>query len=91
MSKERLLEDLALHFLLLDDFFHLSEDLMELEGIGPEVAASVAQFFRDKKSRESIERLKKAGVKVIEPKTEEKKKLVKNRVRSIMLDFCLKI
>lgn len=69
-------EDLACHFLRLDDFFHLSEeDLMEVEGIGPEVAASVHQFFRDKKNKESIELLKKAGVKVIEPKIKEKGKL----------------
>jgi DNA ligase (NAD+) len=69
-------EDLARHFPRLDDFFHLSEeDLMELEGIGPEVAASVHQFFRDKKNKGSIDRLKKAGVKVIEPKAKEKRKL----------------
>jgi DNA ligase (NAD+) len=69
-------EDLARNFPRLDDFFHLSEeDLMEVEGIGPEVAASVHQFFRDKKNRESIDRLKKAGVKVIEPKAKEKGKL----------------
>jgi DNA ligase (NAD+) len=35
----------------------------------------VAQFFRDEKNRESIERLKKAGVKVIEPAMKEKGKL----------------
>jgi DNA ligase (NAD+) len=69
-------EDLARHFSRLDDLFHLSEeDLMEVEGIGPEVAASVHQFFRDKKNKESIELLKKAGVKVTEPKTKEKGKL----------------
>jgi DNA ligase (NAD+) len=69
-------EDLARRFSRLDDFFHLSEeDLMEVEGIGPEVAASVHQFFKDKKNKESIERLKKAGVKVIEPKAKEKAKL----------------
>ena len=69
-------EDLARQFPRLDDFFHLSEeDLMEVEGIGPEVAASVHQFFRDKKNKESIELLKKAGVKVIEPKVKEKGKL----------------
>ena len=69
-------EDLARYFSRLDDFFHLSEeDLMEVEGIGPEVAASVNQFFRDRKNKESIELLKKAGVKVIEPKAKEKGKL----------------
>ena len=69
-------EDLARQFPRLDDFFQLSEeDLMEVEGIGPEVGASVHQFFRDKKNKESIELLKKAGVKVLEPKTKEKGKL----------------
>jgi DNA ligase (NAD+) len=69
-------EDLARHFPHLDDFFHLSEDdLMEVEGIGPEVAASVVQFFRDKKNRDSIHRLKKAGVRVIEPKAKERGRL----------------
>jgi DNA ligase (NAD+) len=69
-------EDLARHFTRFDDFYHLSEeDLVEVEGIGPEVAASVHQFFRDKKNKESIERLKKAGVRVIEPKGREKGKL----------------
>jgi DNA ligase (NAD+) len=69
-------EDLARNFQRLEDFFHLSEeDFMEVEGIGPEVAASVYQFFRDKKNTESITLLKKAGVKVIEPKAKEKGKL----------------
>ena len=69
-------EDLASHFSRLDKFFELSEeDLMEVQGIGPEVAASVHQFFGDKKNKESIDRLRKAGVKVIEPKTREKGKL----------------
>ncbi|MBM4351796.1 MAG: NAD-dependent DNA ligase LigA, partial [Deltaproteobacteria bacterium] len=70
-------EDLAGHFSQLDDFFQLSEeDLMKVEGIGPEVSASVVRFFRDKKNRESIERLKRAGIKLIEPKAKEKGKLV---------------
>jgi len=69
-------EDLSRRFSGLDDFFHLSEeDLREVEGIGPEVSASVYQFFRDKKNKESIERLKKAGVTVIEPKVKGKAKL----------------
>ncbi len=69
-------EDLARRFSRLDDFFHLSEeDLREVGGIGPEVSASVYLFFRDKKNKESIERLKKAGVTVIEPKVKAKAKL----------------
>ncbi len=69
-------EDLARHFLRLDDFFHLSEeDLMKVEGIGPEVASSVFKFFRDKKNKESIERLRKAGVKLIEREGQKEGKL----------------
>jgi DNA ligase (NAD+) len=66
-------EDLAHHIPRLDDFFGISEeDLVKIEGIGPEVSASVVQFFRDKKNRESIGLLKKAGIKLIEPKVKEK-------------------
>jgi DNA ligase (NAD+) len=69
-------ENLADHFLRLDDFFQVSEeDLMQVEGIGPEVSTSVVRFFKDKKNRESIERLKKAGIKLIEPREKEKGKL----------------
>jgi DNA ligase (NAD+) len=69
-------EDLARHFPRLEDLLHLSEeDLMEVEGIGPEVAASVHQFFSERKNKESIERLKKAGVRVIEPQVKERAKL----------------
>ena len=74
---EHISDVLAQRFSHLDDFFHLSEDeLMEVEEVGPEVAASVVQFFRDKKNRESIERLKRAGVRVIEPRVKERGKLV---------------
>jgi DNA ligase (NAD+) len=73
---EHISELLVRHFLRLEDFFRPSEeDLMKVEEVGPEVAASVVQFFRDKKNRESIDRLKKAGVKVIEPKAKERGKL----------------
>ena len=73
---EHISEVLARRFSRLDDFFNLSEEeLMQAEEVGPEVAASVVQFFRDKKNRESMERLKKAGVKVIEPRMKEKGKL----------------
>jgi DNA ligase (NAD+) len=65
---EHISEVLARRYPRLEDFFHLSEeDLQQVEEVGPEVAASVVHFFKDKKNRESIERLKKAGVKVIEP------------------------
>jgi DNA ligase (NAD+) len=72
---EHISEVLARRYPRLEDFFHLSEeDLQEVEEVGPEVAASVVHFFKDKKNRESIERLKKAGVKVIEPQDTGKKR-----------------
>jgi DNA ligase (NAD+) len=73
---EHISEVLAHRFPRLDDFPSLSEeDLMKVEEVGPEVAASVVQFFRDVKNRDSIERLKKAGVKVIEAQTKARGKL----------------
>ena len=72
---EHISEVLARRYPRLEDFFHLSEeDLQQVEEVGPEVAASVVHFFKDKKNRESIERLKKAGVKVIEPQDTGKKR-----------------
>ena len=69
-------ELLAHRFSRLEEYPHLTEeDLMKVEEVGPEVAASVVRFFRDKKNRESIDRLKKAGVKVIEPSFKAKGKL----------------
>ena len=64
---EHISEVLAQRFPRLDDFFHLSEeDLMKVVEVGREVAASVVRFFRDRKNKESVDRLKKAGLKVIE-------------------------
>jgi DNA ligase (NAD+) len=73
---EHISEVLARNFPRLDDFLHLSEeDLMKVEEVGPEVAASVVRFFRDRKNRESIERLRRAGVKVIEAEVRKKGRL----------------
>ena len=73
---EHIAEVLAQRFPRLDDFTRLSEDdLMKVEEVGPEVAASVAQFFRDKKNRDSIERLVKVGVKVTAPQVKAGGKL----------------
>ena len=73
---EHISEVLAQRFPRLDDFFHLSEeDLMKVEEVGPEVAASVVRFFRDRKNKESVERLKRAGVKVIEAEAKKKGRL----------------
>jgi DNA ligase (NAD+) len=73
---EHISDILAQCFSRIEAFPALSEeDLMNVDEVGPEVAASVVRFFRDKKNRESIERLKKAGVKVIEPRMRARGKL----------------
>ncbi|MCD6449155.1 MAG: NAD-dependent DNA ligase LigA [Thermotogaceae bacterium] len=54
---------LAENFESLEDLANASlERLMEIEGIGEEVARSIVEYFRNKKTKEIIEKLKKAGV-----------------------------
>jgi len=73
---EHISEVLAKHFPNLDDFFNLSEDkLMELEEVGPEVAASTVRFFQDPKNKASIARMMKAGLKITQYDAAAKKKL----------------
>jgi len=48
------------------------EDLQRSEGIGPEVAASVALFFEQPANRAMIDRLRAAGVDTTAPKRERK-------------------
>lgn len=56
------------HFLSLDKVMRASkEELEQVQGIGPQIAESVVEFFRDRHNRAIVERLKKAGV-----QTEEK-------------------
>ena len=62
---------LAEHFKSLDRLMNASrQDLEAIEGIGPEVAASIAQWFSDEKNRTLIKRLMEAGI-VIEGQKEE--------------------
>lgn len=44
------------------------EELQRAPGIGPELASSIALFFKQKSNREMIERLRKAGLTVTAPK-----------------------
>ena len=54
----------------LDRFYKISaEELEKIPGIGPEVAQSVQGFFHDKKNREVIKRLQKAGIEIAAPST----------------------
>ncbi len=73
---EHISEVLARRYPHMEDLFHLSEEeLQEVNEVGPEVAASVVHFFRDRRNEESIERLKRAGVKPIEPQIKGRGKL----------------
>ncbi len=61
----RAAELLAGHFGDIDSLAAADEEgLAEVEEIGPEIAASVRQFFAGSKTREIIDRLKAAGVKM---------------------------
>jgi len=51
------------HFTSIDKFANASKDeIQKIHGIGPEIAESVAIFFKSKRNQSIIEKLKKAGV-----------------------------
>jgi len=58
------------------------EELMAINEIGPKVAESIVQFFREKKNLEVIERLKRAGVQF-----PEEKKVKKDTLRGKIFVF----
>lgn len=47
------------------------EELEAIEGVGPVIAASVYQYCREEESRERIERFKRAGLALVEPRGDE--------------------
>jgi DNA ligase (NAD+) len=58
---------LADHFEMLDAIAAAStEEIAEMEGIGPKIAESVHAYFADKQKRAIIEKLRKAGVNMTE-------------------------
>ncbi|MSQ12127.1 MAG: NAD-dependent DNA ligase LigA [Dehalococcoidia bacterium] len=58
-------ELLASHFPTMVKLTSASEeDLMQVPGIGPEIARSVASFFRDEANRKLVERLRQASVRM---------------------------
>ncbi len=60
---------LADHFHSMDALREASlEELTAIEGVGPRIAESIIRFFRQKKNREIVERLHKAGVRMISGK-----------------------
>jgi DNA ligase (NAD+) len=61
---ERTAEFLAQHFGSLDALMKASEEeLQEVEEVGPRIAASIREFFQEKKNLEMVERLRKADLK----------------------------
>jgi DNA ligase (NAD+) len=55
--------DLAAHFTGLDALVEADEDeLKAVDGVGPEVARSLREFFSDSSNRRVIKRLKAAGL-----------------------------
>jgi len=60
---ERTAQLLADHFGSLDRLERATaEELYEVEEIGPKVAQSIVEFFREKRNRDVIEKLRKAGL-----------------------------
>ncbi len=60
---ERTAQLLADHFGSLDRLEKATaEELYEVEEIGPKVAQSIVEFFREKRNRDVIEKLRKAGL-----------------------------
>jgi DNA ligase (NAD+) len=73
---EHIAQVLARELPALDRFYKISaEELEGIAGIGPEVAQSVRWFFNDKRNREVIKRLQKAGVTIVELSARRKEPL----------------
>lgn len=63
---EHISQVLAKHFNSLEELMNASYDkLVSIYEIGPKAAESIYKFFRQKRNIEVIEKLKKAGVKII--------------------------
>ncbi len=64
-------ELLAEHFETMDALSAASEEeLQEVDGVGPEMAQSVCSFFDSQAGAETWKALKKAGVNMLQPKSE---------------------
>ncbi len=62
---------LAKHFKRLENIMEASfEELQSIQGIGPEVATSIYEWFKDEKNKELINKLLEAGI-TVEPIEEE--------------------
>jgi DNA ligase (NAD+) len=60
---------LSRHYSSLDQYYHLSEaELQQIPEIGAKIAESVVSFFAEPRNRETVEKLKAAGLNTVEEK-----------------------
>jgi DNA ligase (NAD+) len=60
---ERTAQFLADHFGSLDELENATEDeLCQVEEVGPKIAQSIVEYFAEKRNRDTLEKLKKAGL-----------------------------
>jgi len=73
--------DLSEHFGSLENLLNAKlEDLQRVKDIGPVVANSIYDWFKNKRNLNFIKKLKNAGVKVLSPRLIEKNQKLKNKV-----------
>jgi len=73
---EETAQDLAEHFACLEKLKNASlEDLQKIQDIGPVVAQSIYNYFREKKNLLFLEKLKKANIEIIEEKKQKEQPL----------------
>jgi DNA ligase (NAD+) len=73
---ERTAEFLAEHFGSMDALMNAGEEeLQEVNEVGPRIAKSIVEFFRESRNRELIEQLRKSGVRLNGIKKERGTKL----------------
>jgi DNA ligase (NAD+) len=59
---------LAQHFQTLEDLAAASEEkLLQVEGVGPQVAGSIRDYFQNPRNRELLRKIQEAGIKVQPP------------------------
>jgi DNA ligase (NAD+) len=69
-------EVLASRFWSIDTLSRASEEeLVEIPGVGPKIAQSIAAYFRDQGNLQTIEKLRRAGVRLAEEAPQEKREL----------------
>jgi len=77
---EETAQDLALHFQDIENLKKATlQELLNIKDIGPETAKAIFDFFQHKRNIELLERLKKAGIKIISPSKSLKSQKLKGK------------